>query len=317
MRAMQFNAPGQPLELVERPEPTPDFSQIKLRVEACGICRTDLHLIDGDVPIKNPPRILGHQIVGRDADDNRFGVPWLGWTCGSCKYCVSGRENLCPGAQFTGCDFDGGFAEQVVVDQRFAFPLPEASSAAELAPLLCAGLIGYRSLRLCGEALNLGLYGFGSAAHLVTQVALRQGRNVFAFTRSGDTAAQEQALALGAKWAGSSEEMPPEELDAAIIFAPVGDLIPAALKAVAPGGVVVCGGIHMSEIPPFDYDLLWHERQLRSVANLTRLDGYEFLRLAPEIELTPKVTTYPLERANEALADLRAGAFTGAGVIVP
>ncbi len=318
MRAAQFTSVGQPLELVDRAEPAAGLGQIKLKVEACAVCRTDLHLIDGEVPIAQPPRILGHQIVGRDEHDERFGVPWLGWTCGSCNYCTSGRENLCPVARFTGCDIDGGFAEYAVADARYAFPLPEARGAIDLAPLLCAGLIGYRCLTMCGEdAERIGIYGFGAAAHLITQVAEHQGRSVYAFTRAGDESAQRSALGLGAAWAGSSDEAPPEELDAAIIFAPVGELVPRALAAVAPGGTVVCGGIHMSEIPAFDYELLWHERHLRSVANLTRRDAEEFLRLAPEVPVSAKAVAYPLEDVNVALADLRAGAFNGSAVVVP
>ncbi|MBJ7353283.1 MAG: zinc-dependent alcohol dehydrogenase family protein [Thermoleophilaceae bacterium] len=314
---MEFRAVGRPLEPVDRDAPVAGVDQLLLTVEACGVCRTDLHLIDGEVAIADPPRILGHQIVGRAIDGRRFGVPWLGWTCGACKYCTSGRENLCPQAQFTGCDIDGGFAEQTVVDKRYAFPLPDDAGAADLAPLLCAGLIGYRCLRMCGDAQRLGIYGFGAAAHLITQVAVHQGREVYAFTRAGDDAAQSDARELGAVWAGGSEERPPDELDAAIIFAPVGALVPLALAAIAPGGTVVCGGIHMSEIPAFSYDLLWGERQLRSVANLTRLDGEEFLELAPSIPVVSKTTIYSLDQTNEALADLRAGNFTGSAVIVP
>lgn len=314
---MEFRSVGQPLELVERDSPVAGADQLLLKVEACGVCRTDLHLIDGEVAIADPPRILGHQIVGRASDGRRFGVPWLGWTCGECRYCTTGRENLCPRARFTGCDIDGGFAEQTVVDRRFAFPLPSEPAAVDLAPLLCAGLIGYRCLRMCGDAERLGIYGFGAAAHLITQVAVHQGREVYAFTRAGDDAAQSAARELGAVWAGGSEEAPPEELDAAIIFAPVGALVPLALAATAPGGTVVCGGIHMSEIPAFSYDLLWGERQLRSVANLTRIDGDEFLELAPSIPVVTRTTVYPLERTNEALADLRAGRFTGSAVVVP
>jgi propanol-preferring alcohol dehydrogenase len=314
---MQFESVGAPLALVERDEPEAGDGQIKLKVEACAVCRTDLHLVDGEVAIDEPPRILGHQIVGRDEHGARFGVPWLGWTCGECRYCTSGRENLCPRARFTGCDIDGGFADHAVADRRFAFALPEDADAVSLAPLLCGGLIGYRALRMCGDAARLGIYGFGAAAHLITQVAVHQGREVYAFTRAGDEPAQRDALALGAVWAGASEDPPPEQLEAAIIFAPVGPLVPLALAALAPGGVVVCGGIHMSDIPSIPYAMLWQERQVRSVANLTRLDATEFLELAPAVPVVTKTTTYPLERTNEALDDLRNGRFTGSAVVVP
>jgi propanol-preferring alcohol dehydrogenase len=318
MRAMVFEAPGRPLRLVEQDRPKPGPGQLLLRVAACGVCRTDLHLLDGEVDIAAPPRVLGHQIVGRvEGDGRRVGVPWLGWTDGTCAYCRSGRENLCPRARFTGRDIDGGYAEWAVADERFCFPLPDSFEDMQAAPLLCAGLIGFRCLRMTGDAVNLGFYGFGQAAHILVQVARAQGRTVFAFTRPGDEAAQDFARSLGADWTGGSDELPPEPLDAAIIFAPVGDLVPAALRAVAPGGVVVCGGIHMSDIPAFPYELLWGERVVRSVANLTRDDGHELLDLAPRIPITTTVHTYPLEAANEALGDLRAGRFTGAAVVVP
>ena len=267
--------------------------------------------------IDHPPRVLGHQIVGTTEDGRRVGVPWLGWTDGECRYCRSGRENLCPRARFTGRDIDGGYAEYAVADERFCFPLPDDFPDLQAAPLLCAGLIGYRALRMCGDAERVGLYGFGSAAHIIAQVAVHQGRRVFAFTRAGDAEAQAFARELGAVWAGASEATPPEALDAAIIFAPAGALVPAALRALAPGGTVVCAGIHMSDIPSFPYELLWHERTVRSVANLTRADGSEFLELAPRIPVRTHVTEYPLERTADALEDLRAGRFTGAAVITP
>jgi propanol-preferring alcohol dehydrogenase len=318
MRAMVFEAPGRPLRLVERDRPEPGPGQLLLRVAACGVCRTDLHLLDGEVEIAAPPRVLGHQIVGRvEGDGRRVGVPWLGWTDGTCAYCRSGRENLCPRARFTGRDIDGGYAEWAVADERFCFPLPDEFPDMQAAPLLCAGLIGFRCLRMTGDAINLGFYGFGQAAHILVQVARAQGRTVFAFTRPGDAAAQDFARSLGADWTGGSDEPPPEPLDAAIIFAPVGDLVPAALRAVRPGGAVVCGGIHMSDIPSFPYELLWGERVVRSVANLTRDDGHELLDLAPRIPITTTVHEYPLEAADDALADLRAGRFTGAAVVVP
>jgi propanol-preferring alcohol dehydrogenase len=317
MRAMVFEKVGEPLRMRELPVPEPGPGQVRLRVAACGICRTDLHLLDGEVKIAAPPRVLGHQIVGVADDGRRLGVPWLGWTCGECAYCASGRENLCPRARFTGCDIDGGFAEYAVADERFCFEIPDGYPDRQAAPLLCAGLIGYRSLTMCGDAQALGIYGFGAAAHIIAQVATHQGRRVFAFVRPGDTAAKVFALRLGAAWAGESGDAPPEPLDAAIVFAPDGALVPAALRALAPGGTVVCGGIHMSDIPAFPYELLWRERTVRSVANLTRRDGEEFLALAPRAGVHTEVTTYPLERANEALADLRAGRFSGAAVVTP
>ena len=301
-----------------------------MRVQACGVCRTDLHLLDGEVEIAAPPRVLGHQIVGTvvahgqasalqepAGEGRRVGVPWLGWTDGNCRYCKSRRENLCTNARFTGCDIDGGYAQYAVADERYCFPIPPSYTSEHAAPLLCAGLIGYRALRMCGEANRLGFYGFGDAAHILIQICSWQGREVYAFTRPGDDAAQNFARELGAVWAGSSEQPPPEELDAAIIFAPVGALVALALRALAPGGTVVCGGIHMSEIPAFPYELLWHERAVRSVANLTRRDGDELLALAPRAGVKTYVTPYPLEHANDALADLRAGRFTGAAVLVP
>jgi alcohol dehydrogenase, propanol-preferring len=334
MQAMVFEEVGRPLRLVQRPLPRPEPGQLLLRVHACGVCRTDLHLLDGEVRIPSPPRVLGHQIVAtvvgepdsqapppgeheRPAPGARVGVPWLGWTCGECEYCRGGRENLCPRACFTGRDIDGGMAEYTVADARFCLPIPPGYPDAQAAPLLCAGLIGYRALGMCGRARKLGLYGFGAAAHIIAQVARWQGRRVFAFTRQGDVAAQAFARELGAEWAGDSHESPPEELDAAIIFAPDGALVPRALRALARGGTVVCGGIHMSEIPAFPYEILWLERTLRSVANLTRRDGEELLALAPRVPVQTHVTTYPLEAANDALADLRAGRFTGAAVLVP
>jgi propanol-preferring alcohol dehydrogenase len=319
MRAMVFDAVGRPLRSARLPVPRAGDGQLLLRVEACGVCRTDLHLLDGEVTIADPPRILGHQIVGTAvADGRRVGVPWLGWTCGECAYCRSGRENLCAAARFTGRDIDGGFAEFAVADARFCFPLPDDLPAAAAAPLLCAGLIGYRALRLCGDdAHRIGLYGFGAAAHIIAQVARWQEREVFAYTRPGDDAAQALARELGAAWAGPSDAPGPQQLDAAIVFAPDGALVPTALAAVAPGGTVVCAGIHMSRIPAFDYELLWHERTLRSVANLTRADGSEFLALAPRVPVHTHVTEYALEAVGDALADLRSGRVTGAAVVVP
>jgi alcohol dehydrogenase, propanol-preferring len=318
MRAMVFEKVGQPLRLVERPIPTPEPGQLLLRVLACGICRTDLHLLDGEVDVPHAPRVLGHQIVGEvQSEGRRVGVPWLGWTCGVCRYCRAGQENLCERARFTGRDIDGGFAEYAVADERFCFPIPDGYPDAQAAPLLCAGLIGYRSLRMCGDAQRLGFYGFGAAAHILVQVARGQDREVLAFTRPGDEGGQSFAREMGAVWAGGSDDAPPEPLDAAIIFAPDGGLVPAALRAVRPGGVVVCGGIHMSDIPSFPYDILWGERVVRSVANLTRKDATEFLELAPNVPVRTHVTEYPLEQAEQALEDLRAGRFRGAAVVVP
>jgi propanol-preferring alcohol dehydrogenase len=316
MRAMVLTAVGTPLELVERPRPEPGPGQVLLRVHACGVCRTDLHLYDGEVSIARFPRVLGHQIVATDEETGeRVGVPWLGWTCGVCKYCRSARENLCLSARFTGRDLDGGMAEYTVADRRFCFPVPAGYPDPQAAPLLCAGLIGYRALRMCGEAARLGFYGFGASAHILCQIAVWQGREVYAFTRPGDDAAQAFARRLGATWAGGSDERPPEPLDAAIVLAPDGALVPAALRAVDRGGTVVCGGIHMSDIPRFPYRDLWEERTVRSVANLTRRDGHELLDLAPRVPVRTEVTTYPLEGADAALADLRAGRFTGAAVL--
>jgi propanol-preferring alcohol dehydrogenase len=313
---MVFEEAGLPLRTVELPVPKPAPGQLLLKVHACGVCRTDLHLLDGEVEIAAPPRVLGHQIVATvQGQDRRVGVPWLAWTCGECRYCLSGRENLCPRALFTGRDVDGGMAQYAVADERFCFEIPADFPDEQAAPLLCAGPIGYRALRMCGDAERLGLYGFGAAAHILAQVATWQRRRVFAFTRAGDDASQRFALELGAAWAGGSEDAPPEELDAAIVFAPDGALVPFALSALARGGVVVCGGIHMSDIPSFPYSALWEERAVRSVANLTRHDAEEFLALAPRVPVRTHVRTYPLEAANEALADLRAGRFRGAAVL--
>ncbi|HZO96303.1 MAG TPA: zinc-dependent alcohol dehydrogenase family protein [Gaiellaceae bacterium] len=312
---MVLDAPGSPLAARELERPAPAPGQVLLRVLACGVCRTDLHVVDGELPRPKLPLVPGHQIVGEAGDGRRLGVPWLGWTCGECRYCRRGAENLCDRARFTGYDLDGGYAEWAVADERFCFPVPDGYGDLEAAPLLCAGLIGYRALRLAGEGERLGLYGFGAAAHIVAQVALAQGWRVFAVTRPGDTEAQAFARSLGAAWAGG--EPPPEELDAAIVFAPVGELVPAALRAVAKGGTVVCAGIHMSDIPSFPYELLWGERTLRSVANLTRRDGEELLALAPRVPVRTRVETFPLERANDALAKLRAGDVRGALVLVP
>jgi propanol-preferring alcohol dehydrogenase len=327
MRAMVLNLPQTPLILRERSIPQPATGEILIAIEACGVCRTDLHVVDGELPHPRLPIVPGHEIVGRVAAlgagvaglalGERVGVPWLGATCGRCPYCRSGRENLCDAAVFTGYTRDGGYATHTLADARFAFSLPEKLDAAEAAPLLCAGLIGWRSYRMAGEGTALGLYGFGAAAHILAQVAVWQGRRVYAFTRGGDAAGQEFACSLGAVWAGGSDELPPEPLDAAIIFAPVGALVPAALAAVKKGGRVVCGGIYMSDIPSFPYRLLWEERQLVSVANLTRQDAREFLALAPQAGIKMQVTRYPLAEANTALADLRAGRFEGAAVLIP
>jgi propanol-preferring alcohol dehydrogenase len=314
-RAMVLRGPGRALELVEREPPSPGPGQLLLSVRACGVCRTDLHLLDGELDFP-APRVLGHQIVGAVAgEDRRVGVPWLGWTCGECEFCTSGRENLCIRARFTGRDIDGGYADHAVADERFCLPLPDGYPDLQAAPLLCGGLIGYRALRFCGDAARLGLYGFGAAAHIICQVAVWQGRSVFAFTRRAGDPAAELARELGASWTGVSGEAPPEPLDAAIIFAPAGELVPAALRALAPGGTVVCAGIHMSDIPSFPYELLWHERTVRSVANLTREDGREFLELAPQVPVRTRVTEYPLASAGAALDDLRAGRIAGAAVV--
>jgi propanol-preferring alcohol dehydrogenase len=326
MRAMLLDAAHSPLRFSEVPRPVPGPDQVLLRVRACGVCRTDLHVLDGELPDPKLPLILGHEVVGTvvargervesPAEGARVGVPWLGWTCGECSYCRSGRENLCVRARFTGYQINGGYTEYAVADQRYVLPLPAGYGDAEAAPLLCAGLIGYRSLVLAGDARRLGLYGFGAAAHIVAQVARHQGRQVFAFTRPGDVEGQQFARRLGAVWAGGSDELPPEELDAALLFAPVGALVPQALRAVARGGTVVCGGIHMSDIPSFPYSLLWEERSVRSVANLTRRDGEEFLALAPRVPVRTEVQTFALADANEALTRLRTGRVRGAAVLV-
>ena len=312
---MVLSALGERLELRDLPVPEPAPGQVRLRVKACGICRTDLHVVDGDLPHPKLPLVPGHQIVGETDDGRRLGVPWLGWTDATCRYCTSGRENLCDAARFTGYDLDGGFAEHVVADERYCLPLPDGYDDLQVAPLLCAGLIGYRSLRLAGDAERLGLYGFGASAHIVAQVALHQGRRLFGFVRPGDDAARAFALELGCEWAGWSDERPPEELDAAIVFAPVGALVPAALGALAKGGTVVCAGIHMSDIPSFPYELLWEERAVRSVANLTRRDGEEFLALAPHVPVRTEIEVFALEDANDALDRLRSGDVRGAAVL--
>ncbi|MDQ2895561.1 MAG: zinc-dependent alcohol dehydrogenase family protein [Actinomycetota bacterium] len=317
MRAVLLDAPGRPLRPATVPDPQPGPGQLRLRVRACGVCRTDLHLRDGEIEVPRRPLILGHQIVGETDDGRRVGVPWLGWTDGSCRYCTAGRENLCVGARFTGRDIDGGFAQLTVADERFCLPLPDELSDVQAAPLLCGGLIGYRALRFAGDAGRLGLYGFGSAAHMICQLAVHQGREVYAFTRPGDRRGQAFARSVGAIWAGAGDELPPQQLDAAIIFASAGELVPTALRALTPGGAVICAGIHMSDIPSFAYDDLWHERTIRSVANLTRADGREFLALAREAKIATTVTTYPLDEAERALSDLRDGRFEGSAVLVP
>lgn len=324
MRAMILAEARLPLELREIPDPRPQPGEVRLRVRACGVCRTDLHVADGELPEPKLPLVLGHEIVGtveesggRFAKGTRVGVPWLGWTCGECEYCRSGRENLCNRARFTGYQIDGGYAELTVADERYCFALPEGYPDAQAAPLLCAGLIGYRSLRMAGDPRRLGLYGFGAAAHLIAQVARAEAREVYAFTSPGDVDAQRLALDLGAAWAGSSLELPPVQLDAAILFAPVGALVPQALRAVRKAGTVVCGGIHMSDIPSFPYRLLWEERIVRSVANLTRRDAEEFLALAGRIRLDVRVTPHPLSEANQVLSSLRAGTIIGAATLIP
>ena len=327
MRAMLLERPGLPLQAVELPVPRPAAGQILLRVEACGVCRTDLHLIDGELPDPVLPMIPGHEIVGRVAAvgagvsgvtaGQRMGVPWLGWTCGHCGFCASQRENLCDSARFTGYQIHGGYAEYTVADARYCFPLDEALDAAEAAPLLCAGLIGYRALEMAGDARRIGLYGFGAAAHIIAQVAAWQGREVHAFTRKGDPESQAFARQLGACWVGAGDEVPPRPLQAALIFAPAGELVPAALRATDKGGTVVCAGIHMSDIPSFPYSILWGERRIVSVANLTRRDGDEFLALAPRVPVHTEVTRFALEEANDALDRLRRGALQGAAVLVP
>jgi propanol-preferring alcohol dehydrogenase len=314
---MVLEAMRRPLVERELPEPEPGAGQVLLRVRACGVCRTDLHVVDGELPDPKLPLVLGHQVVGESADGRRLGIPWLGWTDGVCRNCRSGRENLCDQARFTGYLLDGGYAEWAVADERFCLELPDGYGDVEAAPLLCAGLIGYRALRLAGDAGRLGLYGFGSSAHIVAQVARWEGRRVFAFTRAGDETGQAFARELGAEWAGSADESPPEELDAAILFAPAGELVPAALRALAKGGSVVCAGIHMSDIPSFPYELLWEERSVRSVANLTRQDGAEFLELAPKVPVRAHVEELPLSDANEALERMRSGRARGSLVLRP
>lgn len=326
MRAMLLDIPGQPLREADVPLPEPGAGEVLLKVRACGVCRTDLHVADGELPNPKLPLILGHEIVGMVVErgeaaerfdiGQRVGVPWLGRTCGVCAYCRSGRENLCDAAQFTGYTLDGGYAEYAVAHQDYCFPLPDAYTDAKAAPLLCAGLIGYRSLAAAGSGERLGIYGFGAAAHIIAQVARWQGRRVFAFTKRGDAVGQRFALELGAAWAGDSESMPPEELDAAVIFAPVGALVPQALRHLAKGGTVVCAGIHMSDIPAFPYSILWGERVVRSVANLTRSDGEAFLKIAPQAGVETEVETFPLGDANEALNRLRQGRIKGAAVLV-
>ena len=325
MRAVFFTGSGEPLQARDIDQPVPGPGQVRLAVHACGVCRTDLHIVDGDLRAPKLPLVLGHQIVGtvveqaadagRFAPGQRVGVPWLGWACGECRYCRSGRENLCDRARFTGYTIDGGFAEQAVADERFCFPIPDSYPDLQAAPLLCAGLIGFRALRLAGDAERVGLYGFGAAAHIVCQVARGQGRRVFAFTRPGDAAGQAFARSLGAEWAGGSTDAPPEQLDAAIIFAPAGELVPEALRATAKGATVVCAGIHMSDIPTFPYELLWEERSLRSVANLTRADGDIFMTLAPQIPVETTVRAFPLSHADDALAALRSGTVEGSVVL--
>jgi propanol-preferring alcohol dehydrogenase len=319
---MVLDRPGTSLRPAELPDPIPGPGQVLLKVRACGVCRTDLHVLDGEVPQTHSPLVLGHQIVAERVDSDpparRVGVPWLGWTDGTCEFCTRGQENLCVAARFTGKDIDGGFAEYTVADERFCLPLPDDMDDVHVAPLLCAGLIGLRTLRAAGDPARVGIYGFGAAAHLVTQVAVYEGRAVYGFTRPGDTRGQEFARANGATWAGGTDEPPPDgPLDAALIFAPAGELVPVALRAVRPGGVVVCGGSHMSDIPSFPYADLWGERVIRSIANLTRADGHEFLALAPRVPIRPQVTTYALEDAQTALDDLRSGALEGAAVIIP
>lgn len=326
MRAMLLEEPRRPLRAAELPDPEPGPGEVLLSIHACGVCRTDLHLLDGEVSVPHPPVVPGHQIVAtveragegtQLAPGARVGVPWLGWTCGRCRYCLSGRENLCDRARFTGRDLDGGYAERCVADTRYCFAIPEDYPDLQAAPLLCAGLIGHRAYRMAGDAERLGLYGFGAAAHIVCQVAVWEGRTVYAVTRPGDLAAQRLARERGAAWAGGSEEPLPDELDAALIFAPAGELVQLALRACAKGGAVICAGIHMSDIPSIPYAELWGERSIRSVANLTRADGEEFLALAPRVPVRTTVSAYPLAAANEALDDLREGRFAGAAVLVP
>jgi propanol-preferring alcohol dehydrogenase len=325
MRAMVFTEAGKPLQLREVPAPAPREDEILIKIGACAVCRTDLHVVDGDLGRPKLPLIPGHEIIGRVVglgagvkdfrEGDRVGVPWLGWTCGECRFCRSARENLCERAQFTGYTIDGGFADYAVADHRYCFQVPPTYADEEAAPLMCAGLIGYRSYRAAGNAQRLGLYGFGAAAHIIVQVAIHEGREVYAFTKNGDAKGQAFAKSLGAAWAGGSDEKPPKPLAAAIIFAPVGVLVPAALRAVDEGGIVVCAGIHMSDIPTFPYSILWRERTLTSVANLTRADGEAFLKVAPRVPVKTTVRLYPLERANDALDDLRHGRFDGAAVL--
>ena len=325
MRAMVLDEPGKPLTERELPDPVPGKGQVLIEVSACAVCRTDLHIFDGELTEPKLPLVPGHMIVGRVAgrgegavrfaDGDRIGVPWLGWTDGTCRYCRSGRENLCVQGKFTGYDFDGGYAERTVADERFCFPIPDSYTDEHAAPLLCSGLIGYRSLRLAGKGERLGMYGFGSSAHLICQVAVHQGWNVYALTREGDTEKQDLARSLGAVWAGAVGDPEARDLDAAIIFAPVGELVPQALAALAPGGTVVCAGIHMSDIPSFPYEILWHEHSVRSVANLTRLDGVEFIGLAPEVPVRTEIQVYPLAEANSAVEDMRHGRVVGTAVL--
>jgi propanol-preferring alcohol dehydrogenase len=327
MRAMVLERPGEPLKLVERPDPLPSEGEVRVRVTACGVCRTDLHVVDGELSDPKLPIVPGHEIVGRIdrvggnvgilAIGMRVGVPWLGQTCGHCRFCREGRENLCDNPKFTGYTRDGGYASHVVADARYVFSLPETGDDVAAAPLLCAGLIGWRSLEMAGDGTNIGLYGFGAAAHIIAQVARWQGRKVFAFTKTGDAAGQAFAKRLGAFWAGGSDEQSPEQLDCAIIYAPVGALVPAALRATRKGGRVVCAGIHMSDIPSFPYSILWEERELVSVANLTRRDGEKFFDIVPRAGIVTHTTPYPLVRANDALSDLRSGRLEGAAVLVP
>ncbi len=327
MRAMVLDAPGQAVQMRTLPCPQPTADQLLIKVAACAVCRTDLHVVDGDLPNPKLPIIPGHEIVGRVvargpnahnfAIGDRVGIPWLGWTCGRCSYCTSGHENLCVNAKFTGYHIDGGYSEYVVADARYCFSIPDIYGDAEAAPLLCAGLIGYRALKKTGDAERVGIYGFGAAAHIAAQVLRHHGRKLFAFTRPGDSMAQEFSIQMGATWAGDSDTPPPEELDAAIIFAPVGALVPTALRAIRPGGTVVCGGIHMSDIPSFPYDILWREKCVVSVANLTRQDAEEFLTLAPKVPIRVSTELFPLEQANKALEHLRHGKLTGAAVLIP
>jgi len=326
-RAMRLNRPGERLEPVAQERRAPGPDEVRIRVSACAVCRTDLHVVDGELPDPRLPIVPGHEIVGRVEavgasvtgfkEGDRVGVPWLGWTCGACEYCLNGRENLCPKARFTGYQIDGGFADLTYANARYVFAIPSSYGDQEAAPLLCAGLIGWRALKAAGRVRRLGLYGFGAAAHIAVQAARHRGQEVYGFVRPGDRKAQAFALAMGAVWAGDSDKPPPEPLDAAIIFAPVGALVPAALKAIKPGGTVVCGGIHMSDIPSFPYSILWEERTLRSIANLTRADAEEFLALAPQVPIRTETVPYRLEQANEALDDLRSGRLTGAAVLIP